>query len=234
MTGAGDDLAVAAHRPAGPVGGRRGLRRRRRSTTAERSRRCTPRAGTPSATSASGRGRRSGPTPARSPPRCSGAPLDDFPDERWLDVRRLDLLHRPLPARLDTCRAKGFDAVEPDNVDGYANDSGFPLTAADQLRVQPLGGRRGARTRHVGGPEERPRPGQRAGGRLRLRGRRGVRRSTTSATPCAPFVDAGKAVLHVEYDVATSQFCGDRALPGFSSLRKHVDLDASRATCDGG
>jgi hypothetical protein len=30
------------------------------------------------------------------------------------------------------CRAKGCDALEPDDVDAYQNDSGFPL-AEDQL-----------------------------------------------------------------------------------------------------
>jgi hypothetical protein len=35
--------------------------------------------------------------------------------------------------RLDLAVAKGCDAVDPDNVDGYANDSGFPLTASHQL-----------------------------------------------------------------------------------------------------
>jgi hypothetical protein len=36
-------------------------------------------------------------------------------------------------ARLDLCRRKGFDGVEFDNVDGFANRTGFPLTARDQL-----------------------------------------------------------------------------------------------------
>ena len=35
--------------------------------------------------------------------------------------------------RMDMCLAKGFDAVEPDNIDGYANRTGFPLTYNDQL-----------------------------------------------------------------------------------------------------
>ncbi len=35
--------------------------------------------------------------------------------------------------RLDLAVTKGCDGVEPDNMDGYANDSGFPLTAEDQL-----------------------------------------------------------------------------------------------------
>ena len=46
----------------------------------------------------------------------------------------LDVLGPLLEARMDLCRDKGFDAVEADNVDGYANRTGFPLTAADQLR----------------------------------------------------------------------------------------------------
>ena len=36
--------------------------------------------------------------------------------------------------RLDVARAKGCDGVEPDNVDGYANKTGFDLTKDDQLR----------------------------------------------------------------------------------------------------
>ena len=31
------------------------------------------------------------------------------------------------------CAAKHFDAVEPDNVDGFENHSGFPLSANEQL-----------------------------------------------------------------------------------------------------
>jgi hypothetical protein len=31
------------------------------------------------------------------------------------------------------CHDKGFDAVEPDNLDSYENDPGFDTTAADQL-----------------------------------------------------------------------------------------------------
>ena len=38
-----------------------------------------------------------------------------------------------MDARLDMCKQKGFDMVELDNVDGYSNKTGFPLTAADQL-----------------------------------------------------------------------------------------------------
>jgi len=36
-------------------------------------------------------------------------------------------------ARFKVCQQKGFDAVEPDNLDSYQNKPGFATTAADQL-----------------------------------------------------------------------------------------------------
>ncbi|CAN5191681.1 hypothetical protein BH18ACT4_BH18ACT4_15040 [soil metagenome] len=41
-----------------------------------------------------------------------------WPGEKWLDIRRLDILGPIMEDRLDECAAKGFDAVEPDNIDG--------------------------------------------------------------------------------------------------------------------
>lgn len=77
------------------------------------------------------------PDAARFPRSLLGARLDDWPGERWLDVRdvqRADSrLARIMNARLAMCRAKGFDTVEWDNMDAYRNDPGFPLTARDQL-----------------------------------------------------------------------------------------------------
>jgi hypothetical protein len=56
-----------------------------------------------------------------------------WPGERWLDIRQMDLLTPIMSARLDQCVEKGFDGVEPDNLDGYTNQTGFPLTFTDQL-----------------------------------------------------------------------------------------------------
>lgn len=61
-----------------------------------------------------------------------GKPLEDWPDERWVDIRSQGV-RAILSARLDFAAAQGCDAVEPDNVTAFRNDSGFPLTAADQL-----------------------------------------------------------------------------------------------------
>ena len=74
------------------------------------------------------------PDAARFPEAIIGANLDDWEGERWLDIRRIDLLGPIMGARMDSCQDKGFDGIEPDNVDGFLNDTGFPLTYEDQLR----------------------------------------------------------------------------------------------------
>lgn len=61
-----------------------------------------------------------------------GATLDGWEDERWLDIRSTNV-HSIMLSRMDTAVAKGCDGVEPDNIDGYSNNSGFPLSATDQL-----------------------------------------------------------------------------------------------------
>jgi len=61
-----------------------------------------------------------------------GNQVDDWPGEKWLDIRNESVLAVML-ARLDQAKAKGCDGVEPDNMDGYNNDTGFDLTADNQL-----------------------------------------------------------------------------------------------------
>jgi hypothetical protein len=68
----------------------------------------------------------------RFPASVQGAD-NGWPGERWLDIRQLSVLEPILTARMRMCVQKGFDALEPDNVDGYSNSTGFPLTAHDQL-----------------------------------------------------------------------------------------------------
>jgi hypothetical protein len=68
------------------------------------------------------------------PPEVLGNDYDGWKGEKWLDIRRIDLLAPIMRARLDLCKAKGFDAVEPDNMEIHTNNTGFPLTYEDQLK----------------------------------------------------------------------------------------------------
>jgi len=66
------------------------------------------------------------------PKAAIGKPLPDWPGERWLDYRRNEV-RALLAKRLDLARSKGCNGVDPDNVDGYANDNGLKLTKAQQI-----------------------------------------------------------------------------------------------------
>ena len=71
------------------------------------------------------------------PTSLKGSGVSGWPGELWLDVRpagpNYATLQGIMRARLQVCHDKGFDAVEPDNMDSYQNKPGFATTAADQL-----------------------------------------------------------------------------------------------------
>ena len=66
------------------------------------------------------------------PPEVLGNSLDGWAGEKWLNISS-SLLKPIMLNRLDLAREKGCDGVEPDNVDGYANNTGFALIDTDQL-----------------------------------------------------------------------------------------------------
>jgi hypothetical protein len=66
-----------------------------------------------------------------------GGSIGGYPNERYVDLRQISVLRPIIDARLDACKAKGFDGVEPDIDDSFvdvgANGVGFPVTYADQI-----------------------------------------------------------------------------------------------------
>ena len=62
-----------------------------------------------------------------------GKEYEGWSGEKWLNIRRIDLQAPVMRVCLDQCKDKGFDGVEPDNIDGYTNDTGFPLTYLGQI-----------------------------------------------------------------------------------------------------
>jgi hypothetical protein len=63
-----------------------------------------------------------------------------YADEKWLDIRRIDVIGPIMEARFDMAKKKGCDAIDADNVDGFddagsgGDRTGFDLTHDDQLR----------------------------------------------------------------------------------------------------
>ncbi|WP_327006500.1 endo alpha-1,4 polygalactosaminidase [Dactylosporangium sp. NBC_01737] len=164
------------------------------------------------------------------PESVRGRGLEGWPGEKWLDIRRWDTLAPLLEARFKVCKDKGFDAVEPDNVDGYANNSGFPLTAADQLtfnrRVADLAHRLGLGVGLKNDVEQAQ--------ALEPAFDFAVNEECAHYDECDTlkvFIAAGKPVFHVEYDVDTAKFCPKTTALRFSSMKKKQDLDAWRQVC---
>ncbi len=163
------------------------------------------------------------------PPEVLGK-TNGWPGERWVDIRQPEKLRPVLAARFDMCRDKGFDAIEPDLMDGYANDTGFPLTAADQLTfnrwVAKLAHDRNMSVGLKNDVEQVP--------QLVEHFEFAVNESCARYDECAalkPFTDAGKAVFHTEYDTPPAAYCARSKTLKLSSLGKNQELDASRTTC---
>jgi hypothetical protein len=55
----------------------------------------------------------------------------EWPDERFLNIREIEKLKPFIQSRFDMIKAKGFDGIEPDNLDGMYCDNGFNLTLND-------------------------------------------------------------------------------------------------------
>lgn len=166
-----------------------------------------------------------------------GEPLDGWEGERWLDVRA-ESLRGIMTARLDIAVNKGCDAVEPDNVDGYSNNSGFSLTSADQLSYN----RFLAASAHDRGLLIALKNDLDQVEDLVSTFDFAVNEECFEYDECdllVPFIEAGKAVLHVEYsdslknDVSAREaFCAQMNTLGFSSLVLPLNLDDSfRFSC---
>ena len=167
-----------------------------------------------------------------------GNTLDGWADERWLDIRSQNV-QTIIKARLDLAQQKGCDGVEPDNMDGYVNNSGFSLSASDQLAFNRLV----ANEAHNRG--------------LSVGLKNDLDQITdlvdyydfavneqcfefSECSTLAPFSQAGKAVLNAEYmqvyvdntNGARDTLCSSAQSLQFSTLVLPLDLDDSfRLSC---
>jgi len=166
-----------------------------------------------------------------------GNALEEWAGERWLDIRAANVRQIML-ARLDLAVEKGCDCVEPDNVDGYVNDSGFALTAADQLAFNRfIANEAHARGLCVGLKNDLDQISQ-----LVAYFDFSVNEQCHEYDECdalQPFIDAGKPVFNAEYAGAyvnnaaeRTALCDDAQDRGFHTLVLPLNLDdAFRLSC---
>jgi hypothetical protein len=155
-----------------------------------------------------------------------------WPGERWLDIRKRKILKPIMRARIDMCRRKGFDAIEFDNVDGYQNATGFPLTGPDQLRYDVFL----ANAAHVRGLSAFLKNDLGQIPALLPYFDAALNEQCFQYAECTAlrrFIEAGKPVFNVEYKLDRSAFCAKATARLFNSLKKRLALDAWRRPCRG-
>jgi len=167
-----------------------------------------------------------------------GNTLQGFANEQWLDIRSANV-RQIMQARLDLAKQKGCDGVEPDNVDGYTNNTGFPLSAADQLAYnQFLATEAHSRGLSVGLKNDIDQAAQ-----LVSRFDFSVNEQCHEFNECdklAVFINAGKPVFNAEYasvfvndSVQRQMLCTDSLSRSFRTLVLPAALDDSfRFSCD--
>jgi hypothetical protein len=137
-----------------------------------------------------------------------------------------------MKARLELARSKRCDGVEPDNVDGYSNDTGFPLTASHQLDFNRfLASEAHARGLSIGLKNDLDQVGALLADFDWALNEECFKYDECSAL--SPFIRAGKAVFQVEYGDArvASRICPKANALSFDSLVKKLDLGATRIAC---
>ena len=156
-----------------------------------------------------------------------GRSVAGFAEERWLDIddergQRTFVLGR-VAARLERCRADGFDAVEFDNVEGYANRTGLPLSQGAQLlfdtALANLAHARGLAVALKNDLEQIP--------ALLPYFDMAIDEQCQEFEECdalTPFVAAGKPVFQVEYRSSAAGACPPANAAGRNAIVKTVDL----------
>lgn len=153
--------------------------------------------------------------------------------ERWLDIRKAAWpeFEWIIVNRMLLAKASGCDGIEPDQNNPVGNAPGFPISYADEkawyLEV--------ARDAHALGLSV----GMKNGIEIVDRELVGafdwaLNEQCFQYDECGAlgaFITAGKAVFQTEYTGAPSTFCPRANALGFSTILKHLDLDAWRVTC---
>ena len=162
-----------------------------------------------------------------------GRVYGEWPDERFLDIRQLDMLLPLMRARFQRCKEMGFQAVEPDNMDVYDNESGFRLSRRDGVRyIKALADMAHGMGLGIGQKNVPEITGQLVGVMDFV-----ITEDCFSDGWCgdvSAYVRAGKPVLAAEYTdtgVEWGAACAYGRANGYSMILKDRDLGAGSETC---
>lgn len=170
------------------------------------------------------------PDVGKFPASVLGQNLDGWAGEKWLDVRQITTLIPIMQARIQLAAEKGCDAVDPDNVDGYSNSTGFTLSYNDQLAYNKAL----AQAAHNLGLAVSLKNDLDQIKDLVSYFDFAVNEECYQYNECSilkPFIAAGKPVFGIEYNLSTASFCPQANGSNFDFLKKNLSLDAARTSC---
>jgi hypothetical protein len=170
------------------------------------------------------------PDASNFPASLLGNDLPDWPGEKWLDIRNLQVLAPIIFERIGLAAQKGCDGVDPDNVDGYINNTGFPLTTEDQIAYDIFL----ANAAHQNGLGIGLKNNLEQIPMLVSYFDWAINEECFTYNECnllLPFIQAGKAVFVIEYQTSPEVFCPQANQMGFNALYKNLNLDAYRLAC---
>jgi len=163
------------------------------------------------------------PDASQFPSTALGSGVSGWPGEKWLDVRNATV-RQIMAARMDLAKSKGCDGLEPDNVDGYSNKSGFPLTMQDQISFNSFL----ADQAHARGMVVALKNSTDLVDSLVGKFDFAVVEECFKYNECSaysPFISQNKAVLNAEYSSYSSSICSQAASLKFSTVFFNLDLN---------
>ncbi len=158
-----------------------------------------------------------------------GESLEDFPDERWIDIRDGSLQQLML-TRLDLAKEKRCDGVEADNVDAFENINGLDIRYDDQLYYNRLlANEAHKRNLSIGLKNDLEQIEE-----LVDFFDFAINEQCFEFEECdflEPFTEQSKAVFGVEYGLEPEEFCDEANEKNLSWLVMDVELDGNRYSC---
>ncbi len=154
-----------------------------------------------------------------------GNNVDGWAGEKWIDVRN-QAVRDIMTKRMDLAKSKGCDGLEPDNVDGYSNNPGFPLTAQDQINFNSFL----ADQAHARGMIIALKNSTDLVTALVNKFDFAVVEECFKYNECeaySPFIAQGKAVLNAEYSSYSSTICTRASSLKFSTVFFNLALNGS-------
>jgi hypothetical protein len=159
------------------------------------------------------------------PTSAIGNKVSGWAGENWLDVRDTTV-RQIMTNRMDLAKSKGCDGIDPDNVDGYSNNSGFPLTMQDQINFNTFL----ADQAHARGMVIALKNSTNLVTALVNKFDFAVVEQCFDYNECSaysPFINQNKAVLEAEYISYSSSICSQAASLNFSTVFYNLNLDGT-------